>query len=96
MRRIFTWLRQQRFLRGLGRRDFSRAAAHFLAELNAVHPFREGNGRSQLTFIALLADRAGHPLDLNRLDAEAMLDAMIRSFAGDEAPLATAIEALVP
>ncbi len=32
----------------------------FLAELNAIHAFREGNGRSQLTFFALLADHAGH------------------------------------
>jgi cell filamentation protein len=30
------------------------ALAHFLAELNAIHPFREGNGRTQLTFAVLL------------------------------------------
>jgi cell filamentation protein len=29
---------------------FASRAAHFLYELNAIHAFREGNGRSQLTF----------------------------------------------
>lgn len=64
--------------------DFAQNAAHFLAEPNAIHPFREGNGRTQLTFLALLADRAGHPLDLDKLDPDVMLDAMVRSFNGDE------------
>lgn len=30
--------------------DFARGAAWFLPELNAIHPFREGNGRTQLVF----------------------------------------------
>lgn len=69
MRQLFAWLRHQRYLRGLSAADFSSKAAHFLTELNAIHPFREGNGRTQLTFLALLAERAGHPLDLDKLDA---------------------------
>jgi Fic/DOC family len=32
----------------------------FLAVLNAIHPFRDRNGRTQLAFLALLAARAGH------------------------------------
>ncbi len=35
--------------------DLAAGAAHFLEELNVVHPFRKGNGRTQLTFLALLA-----------------------------------------
>jgi cell filamentation protein len=31
-----------------------------------------------------LADQAGRPLDLEKLDPDAMLDAMIASFDGDE------------
>jgi cell filamentation protein len=48
MRRIFGALRQQRYLSGLAADEFAQKAAHFLAELNAIHPFREGNGRTQL------------------------------------------------
>lgn len=88
LRRVFTWLKSRDHLHGLAVEDFAGGAAHFLAELNAIHAFRDGNGRAQLSFMALLANRAGHPLDFERLDPEAFLAAMIASFKGDEAPLA--------
>jgi cell filamentation protein len=44
LKRIFGWLKQQAFLGGRSPEDFASGAAHFLAELNAVHPFRDGNG----------------------------------------------------
>lgn len=92
---LFDWLRTQNFLRQLGARDFAAALAHFLAVLNAIHAFREGNGRTQLIFAALLAARAGHPLDLAKLDPERFLAAMITSFKGDEAPLAVELGRLI-
>jgi len=55
--------------------------------LNAIHPFREGNGRTQTTFLTLLAERASHPFDLEKLDPEAFLAAMIASFKGNDVPL---------
>ena len=91
MARLFAVLRGQRYMQGLNPPDFAARAAHFLAELNAIHPFREGNGRTQLSFLALLADRAGQELDLDRMDPEKMLDAMVRSFEGDERQLADLI-----
>lgn len=74
---------------------FAKQAARFLATLNVIHAFREGNGRTQLSFMVLLAERAGHTMDLTRLDPEAMLDAMILSFQGDEVPLADMILRLI-
>lgn len=94
MRMLFQWLREGNFLRAQSLDDFAANAAHFLAELNAVHPFREGNGRTQLTFLSVLADQAGHPLDLDKLDPDATLEAMIRSFSGNERPLANLIKRL--
>jgi cell filamentation protein len=70
---------------------FASKAAHFMAELNAIHPFREGNGRAQNVLLTLLADRAGHPLDFERLDPSDMMAAMIASFGGDEESLADLI-----
>jgi cell filamentation protein len=93
--KLFHDLRTAGYLRNLDAQTFSAKAAHFLAELNAIHAFREGNGRSQLTFFALLADYAGHPLDLDKLEAEEMLEAMIASFGGDERGLAAVIKGLV-
>ncbi len=91
MTRVFGWLKYQDFLGDREAVDFAAGAAHFLAELNAIHPFREGNGRTQLTFLTLLADAAGHPLDLHKLDPIATLRAMIASFNGDETDLARLI-----
>jgi len=88
MRGLFASLRQQRLLAGVASAEFCKRAASFLAALNAIHPFRDGNGRAQLTFLAALADRAGHPLDFERLEPERFLQAMIASFHGDEAELA--------
>jgi cell filamentation protein len=94
-KRLFAELRANNFLENLEPDDFSTQAAHFLSELNAIHAFREGNGRTQLTFCGMLADNAGHPLDLEELDPDMMLDAMIESFEGDEKKLARAIKHLI-
>jgi cell filamentation protein len=93
--KLFSGLQAQNYLKGLPADQFSERGAHFLAELNAIHAFREGNGRTQLTFFALLADQAGETLDLEKLDPEATLHAMIASFDGDESGLAAIINELV-
>jgi cell filamentation protein len=37
----------------------SHLPSRFLGDLNAIHPYREGNGRSQLSFTAMLSEHAG-------------------------------------
>ena len=59
----------------------------FLAELNAIHPFREGNGRSQLTWLSLIGERAGFPFHFASIQRATFLPAMIESFAGNLGPL---------
>ena len=92
---LFGTLRDARYLRSSSVDEFSHGAAEFLGKLNAIHPFRDGNGRSQLAFMALLAAHAGHPIELERLDPEAFLAAMIRSFHGDDAALEDQLAGLV-
>lgn len=87
MRRIFAALAAERHLRGLERGRFIDRVAYYLSEINAVHPFREGNGRTQLLFMTLLAERAGHPIRAEQLDPDPFLGAMIASFDGDLGPL---------
>jgi cell filamentation protein len=93
--KLFAGLKADKFFEGLPAAEFAEKAAHFLSELNVIHAFREGNGRSQLSFFALLADRAGQPLDLEELDPDAMLSAMVASFDGDEAALVKVIGELI-
>jgi cell filamentation protein len=59
MEKLFGRLKEAKLLKGLPLEKFLPEAAHFLAELNAIHPFREGNGRTQTTFLVLLATKAG-------------------------------------
>jgi cell filamentation protein len=93
--KLFAELKAKSYLENLAEASFAEKSAHFLAELNAIHAFREGNGRAQLTFFALLADRAGHPLHLDELDPDAMLHAMIASFDGNERELKEIIQRLI-
>lgn len=95
MLRLFGALRRDNHGRGVSKGDFASWAAHVVAELNAIHPFREGNGRTQYSFLVLLALNAGHPLDLTRLDPERLLRATTTSFAGEERPLAETILAML-
>ncbi|MGY4572133.1 Fic family protein [Bradyrhizobium sp. USDA 3256] len=93
--KLFSQLKKNGFLTGLEPDRFAEKAAHFLSELNVIHAFREGNGRTQLSFFLVLADHAGHPIDLDDLDPDAFLKAMIASFDGDEESLAAVIQNLV-
>jgi cell filamentation protein len=95
MRRLFVRLRAVNGFRGMDAPAFAEAAAHFLAELNAIHPFREGNGRTQLAFFAVIGDAAGREVHHDRLDPERMMAAMIESFLGNECLLTEAISELI-
>lgn len=95
MSKLFRMLADKRHFRNTTANEFAEKAAHFLAELNAIHPFREGNGRTQLTFLLLLAETAGHPLAMDRLDPDEIMQAMIESFGGSENLLARVLRSLL-
>lgn len=95
MKNLFTGLRQRRYLRGLAQEGFVVEAAEFLATLNAVHPFREGNGRTQTIFLVLIADQAGHPLNLDKMAPERFMAAMVASFQGNTRPLVEELAELI-
>lgn len=48
LRLTFRKLQRNRYLRNLPANDFAEQAAAFLSQLNAIHPFRDGNGRHSL------------------------------------------------
>ena len=82
MRRLFERLAHPAFLPSGDPDEFIVHVAEFLADLNAIHPFREGNGRTQLIFLRQLGLRAGHPFRSEAVEAEEFLTAMIESFHG--------------
>jgi cell filamentation protein len=79
------------FLAGRSAGEFASQAAVIIGDVNYVHPFREGNGRTQLQYLKQLADRAGHAMDLNRLDQQRWLAASAASHNVDYAAMANVI-----
>lgn len=66
--------------------------AHYLGEINAANPFREGNGRVQRFFIGQLAEEHGFEVRWEDMTASEMVDASIASFQGDNRPMWNLIE----
>jgi cell filamentation protein len=90
---IFTQLAGERHLAGLDSEAFSARAAHYLGELNALHPFREGNGRTQREFISHLAQANGYYIAWENVGQSEILQASVESFRGDTSKLADIIRA---
>ena len=86
-------LQRENLLTDLAPREFAQRAAFYLGEINAIHPFREGNGRTQREFIRQLALHAGHPLSWSGFTQQRMVDASILShLKGDCTALAAILE----
>ena len=82
MEALFERLQLPEFQPGSEVDHFIASVSVFVADLNAIHPFREGNGRTQLLFIRLLGQNAGHLFRSEAVEAEEFLVAMIASFDG--------------
>jgi cell filamentation protein len=90
-------LPREDYLRGTPADHLPDRLAHYMAEINAAHPFREGNGRTQRAFIAQLAAEAGHHLAWEKLTADRNIAAAVAAMGGNNSPLRAAIaEVLVP
>lgn len=80
---IFGKLRAEKWLRGFSRNDFIQRLAYYMGEINALHPFREGNGRTQRVFFAELARRAKYELDFSQIEPNELLEADIAAYNKD-------------
>ena len=86
-------LAEERHLKALDARAFAIRAGHYLGELNAIHPFRDGNGRAQREFIRELAAHAGFAIDWSRVTREQMTAASLESFTtGDSSRMAALVK----
>ncbi|MCL1829916.1 MAG: Fic family protein [Oscillospiraceae bacterium] len=89
---IFGKLKAENWLRGLDRVAIIKRLSYFMSEINTLHPFREGNGRTQRIFFAELARRAKYELDFSKVDADALLEADIAAYNKDFDPLITLLD----
>ncbi|WP_127116227.1 Fic/DOC family protein [Shimia sediminis] len=67
------------YFKGTDRDIFAQRGGEIIGDLNHVHPFREGNGRTQRLFLKQLADRAGHRFDIRKLDRDMWMEASARA-----------------
>ncbi|HWE91816.1 MAG TPA: Fic family protein [Pseudonocardiaceae bacterium] len=67
---VLAGLERDNWLMGVQRERFIELLAHYYGELNARHPFREGNGRAQRAFLRQLAAAAGWRVDWSALSNE--------------------------
>jgi cell filamentation protein len=92
---IFRALHGESLLRGLPREMFTERLTYYLGEINAIHPFREGNGRAQRAFFEQLASDAGFILDWQRLDADRNIAASAAIMGGDPTLMRKMLDELV-
>ncbi len=76
---VLNQLAREQYLRGLSRDEFAERLTYYYAEINAVHPFREGNGRTQRAFLRQLAMDADHSLGWEHLEPKMLVHASQRS-----------------
>ena len=82
--RIFTGLHKSNYLKGLQKSQFVSSFIDLYVITNYLHPFREGNGRTQRLFLAQLTRNVGFNLDFADIDVDELMIATIQSAHGVE------------
>jgi cell filamentation protein len=92
---VFAELAAEGHLGKLTRSAFVGRLAYYYAEINAIHPFREGNGRAQRAFLGQLARDAGWRIAWSEIDRERNDRASAAGLHGDVGPLLDLLDDLV-
>jgi cell filamentation protein len=91
---VFKDLNAKDGFRALHRAEFFDRLGNHMNELNAVHPFREGNGRTMRVHAAQIARQAGHPIKIASIDERAWMEGSRHGFTtGDHRGLSAALSA---
>ena len=76
-------LQTKNFLKGLKQSSFCQEMAFCMSEVNFIHPFREGNGRTTRIYFMQLAENAGYKLRFNKIDKDELLLADVLAYRGN-------------
>jgi len=89
-KRIFDELNFDKKLRNLSFNQFVDKLVYYSSELNVLHPFREGNGRTLREFIRQLAAINGYSIRWQLVPPDVLLKADINAFYKQYDPLKNA------
>ncbi len=84
---LFSKLKNEHYLIGYSTDEVTKRLAYYMGEINVIHPFRDGNGRTQRVFIEYLAKAAGYDVDFSTVTQDEMISASISSFDCDYVPM---------
>ena len=93
--RLFRRLEQADYLCGMKHRAFADALAELYHDLNMLHPFREGNGRTERLFLTLLVRNAGYSISFADCDRDMLMLGAIRAAQGDHSLMQEIMQNLV-
>jgi len=92
---IFENIKSEKCLVGINKQEFIKRMAYYMGEINALHPFREGNGRTTREFFRQLSLNAEYKLDFSRMEKEKLLIADIEAFNGKYSKLIKILEKVI-
>lgn len=75
--------------------DFVNELAYYMGEMEALHPFMDGNGRSTRFFFNSLALAAGYEIGWGSADPDHFLEANVAALDGDYQALIDVLEEIV-
>ena len=94
--RLFDNLRQSKYLMGINDvDDFVNDLAYYMGEVEAIHPFMDGNGRTTRLFFDTLAKNAGYIIGWGSSDPDRFLEANVAALDGDYQALIDVLEEIV-
>ncbi len=85
--KLLSELKNDNHLKDLSRPKFIEKVAHYYSELNFIHPFPEGNGRSQRVFFSAIAKNAEYNFDWSKADNNEVVIAATHSQSVDNSKL---------
>lgn len=79
---IFKRLKDCNYFKGLPHDEFVEEVVDFYCVTNELHPFREGNGRTQRAFLTQLIRNAGYDINFADMDTDLLMIATIQAAQG--------------
>ena len=79
---IFTRLKKLDYFAKLPQKEFITEIADLYHSLNMLHPFREGNGRTERVFFVQLIRNAGYDIDYSTLNSDLLMIGSIQAASG--------------
>ena len=91
----FKRLKNENYFKNLDVNDFVEKMTDFYCVTNNLHPFREGNGRTQRVFLSQLALNAGYEMDFSKIDTDTLMLATIHAANGVDTHLKESLREII-